>query len=92
MNSMNQQTQQNAAASEELSATAEEMSNQAQHLMVLMSFFVVAQPTAAQQGENRQADHYLFADQSTHKPRAVNSNVRYDRKAAPQPIDNFDTF
>jgi methyl-accepting chemotaxis protein len=41
MTSLNQQTQQNAAASEELAATAEEMSTQAKHLIELMSFFVV---------------------------------------------------
>ena len=39
MSSLNQQTQQNAAASEELAATAEEMSAQAQHLISLMAFF-----------------------------------------------------
>lgn len=41
MTSLNQQTQQNAAASEELAATAEEMSTQARHLIDLMAFFVV---------------------------------------------------
>ncbi|MFN4329065.1 MAG: methyl-accepting chemotaxis protein [Limnobacter sp.] len=39
MMSLNQQTQQNAAASEELAATAEEMSNQAGMLIKAMSFF-----------------------------------------------------
>jgi methyl-accepting chemotaxis protein len=37
--SLNQQTQQNAAASEELAATAEEMSGQASMLNTAMSFF-----------------------------------------------------
>jgi len=39
MVNLNQQTQQNAAASEELAATAEEMSSQAQNLQSLMAFF-----------------------------------------------------
>jgi methyl-accepting chemotaxis protein len=39
MMSLNQQTQQNAAASEELAATAEEMSGQASMLNTAMSFF-----------------------------------------------------
>ena len=39
MMSLNQQTQQNAAASEELAATAEEMSGQASMLNNAMSFF-----------------------------------------------------
>lgn len=43
MNNLNQQTQQNAAASEELAATAEEMTSQAQALQRLMSFFNISQ-------------------------------------------------
>jgi len=42
MGQLNQITQQNASASEELAATAEEMSGQASNLQELMSFFVVA--------------------------------------------------
>lgn len=38
---MNQITQQNAAASEELAATSEEMSGQTEQLQSLMSFFKV---------------------------------------------------
>jgi methyl-accepting chemotaxis protein len=41
MNQMSQITQQNAAASEELAATSEEMSGQARHLQQLMDFFKV---------------------------------------------------
>lgn len=43
MNNLNQQTQQNAAASEELAATAEEMTSQAQALQRLMAFFNISQ-------------------------------------------------
>jgi methyl-accepting chemotaxis protein len=47
---LSQTTQQNAAASEELAATAEEMSSQAQLLQQVMAYFKVAntlrQPTA----------------------------------------------
>jgi len=39
MGTLNQQTQQNAAASEELAATAEEMSGQANNLTGIMAFF-----------------------------------------------------
>ncbi|MCQ8896786.1 methyl-accepting chemotaxis protein [Limnobacter humi] len=39
MTSLNQQTQQNAAASEELAATAEEMNGQANQLLEVMAFF-----------------------------------------------------
>jgi methyl-accepting chemotaxis protein len=41
MNQMNKVTQQNASASEELAATAEEMSAQTSHLQQLMQFFTV---------------------------------------------------
>ena len=41
MNQLNQVTQQNAASSEQLAATSEEMSGQAAQLQELMSFFVV---------------------------------------------------
>ncbi|MCE2680404.1 MAG: methyl-accepting chemotaxis protein [Burkholderiales bacterium] len=92
MNSMNQQTQQNAAASEELSATAEEMSNQARHLMVLMSFFVVGTPAAGQQNEGRNTHHNLFEDAPVPRAKVVNSPAHFERKAAASSIDNFDTF
>jgi methyl-accepting chemotaxis protein len=42
MNQLNQITQQNASASEELAATAEEMNAQAQHLQEVMAFFVTS--------------------------------------------------
>jgi len=45
MGQLNQITQQNASASEELAATAEEMSGQASNLQELMSFFVVGKST-----------------------------------------------
>jgi len=43
MNQLNQITQQNASASEELAATAEEMSSQAENLLQLMAFFNIGQ-------------------------------------------------
>jgi len=42
MSQLSQTTQQNASASEQLAATAEEMSGQAQQLQQLMAFFTVA--------------------------------------------------
>ncbi len=41
MNQMNQITQQNASATEELAATAGEMSGQAEQLQQLMAFFKI---------------------------------------------------
>ena len=52
MNQMSQITQQNAAASEELAATSEEMSGQARHLQQLMDFFKVQ----AESPDNDEAD------------------------------------
>jgi methyl-accepting chemotaxis protein len=46
MGQLNQATQQNASASEELAATAEEMGAQAAQLQELMLFFKVAGTTA----------------------------------------------
>ncbi|MGE5466319.1 MAG: methyl-accepting chemotaxis protein, partial [Ignavibacteria bacterium] len=48
MSQLSQITQQNASASEELAATAEEMSGQATNLQQLMAFFTIA---------GRSADH-----------------------------------
>jgi methyl-accepting chemotaxis protein len=42
MSQLNQITQQNASSSEELAATAEEMSGQAENLQQLVSFFKAA--------------------------------------------------
>lgn len=50
MMSLNQQTQQNAAASEELAATAEEMSGQASMLNNAMSFFDTGEGRSAPRG------------------------------------------
>ncbi len=64
MSQLSQITQQNASSSEELAATAEEMSSQAGNLQQLMSFFDVgaskaasrkAKPVASAAGNNRQA-------------------------------------
>ncbi len=46
MNQMNEITQQNASSSEELAATAEEMTGQAEQLQSLMSFFKIAEDKA----------------------------------------------
>jgi len=51
MVSLNQQTQQNAAASEELAATAEEMSAQARTLQNLMAFFNTGEGSLAAAGQ-----------------------------------------
>ncbi|HEX5786015.1 MAG TPA: chemotaxis protein, partial [Burkholderiaceae bacterium] len=49
MGQLNQITQQNASASEELAATAEEMSSQADNLQQLMAFFNLGHGTKAAQ-------------------------------------------
>jgi methyl-accepting chemotaxis protein len=46
MGQMDQVTQQNASASEELASTAEEMSAQAEQLQQLMSFFTINESPA----------------------------------------------
>jgi methyl-accepting chemotaxis protein len=53
MGHLNQATQQNASASEELAATAEEMGSQAAQLQQVMEFFRVGEAGAA--GSPRQA-------------------------------------
>ncbi len=50
MNLLNQITQQNASSSEELAATAEEMSGQAEQLQQLMGFFTLASNGTSQSG------------------------------------------
>ena len=47
MNQLNQITQQNASSSEELAATAEEMSGQSEQLLQLMGFFTVVEDGAS---------------------------------------------
>jgi methyl-accepting chemotaxis protein len=50
---MNQITQQNASASEQLAATAEEMTSQAEQLMELMGFFNIGQAQTERRSPNR---------------------------------------
>lgn len=81
MTSLNQQTQQNAAASEELAATAEEMSNQARHLIDLMSFFAVNDDSVP--SFNRSArDH-------GHEDRVIKSPMK---KSSLQKVQDFNEF
>ena len=81
MGNLNQQTQQNAAASEELAATAEEMSTQAQHLMELMSFFT----TSA--GEQTKTAH------ASHSKGDSRSSSRQSSKKEPMAsVHDFDEF
>ena len=53
MGQLNQITQQNASASEELAATAEEMSGQANNLQQLMAFFNVGNGQGQSQGQGK---------------------------------------
>ena len=55
MSQLNQITQQNASASEELAATAEEMSGQATQLQSLMAFFKVGGATGSARAEDASA-------------------------------------
>jgi methyl-accepting chemotaxis protein len=48
MGTVDQVTQRNASAAEELSSTAEEMSSQAESLQRLMAFFAVSEQVSAQ--------------------------------------------
>jgi methyl-accepting chemotaxis protein len=77
MVSLNQQTQQNAAASEELAATAEEMSGQASMLNSAMSFFDT--------GESRGAARAMQAER---KP----AGKRAHAHSSADGFDNFDEF
>ena len=52
MTQLNQVTQQNASASEELAATAEEMNGQSQQLIELMKFFKISQAAGTQERAN----------------------------------------
>jgi methyl-accepting chemotaxis protein len=71
MNQLNQITQQNASASEELAATAEEMSGQVERLQQLMAFFKVdtsATPVTQAPGAARTAPKKAaHASQSSQK-------------------------
>jgi methyl-accepting chemotaxis protein len=49
MGQVDQVTQRNASAAEELSSTAEEMSSQAESLQQLMAFFAVSEQVLSQQ-------------------------------------------
>ena len=66
MGSLNQQTQQNAAASEELAATAEEMNSQAQHLISLMSFFNINNEHQAQAPVQKPAEREVRGPNKFH--------------------------
>ena len=93
MTSLNQQTQQNAAASEELAATAEEMSTQARHLLDLMAFFVVKDGAAAQSARNDNHHHQSSGGGgyggSTMSSQRLVSNGGRKQSAA---IDDFSEF
>ena len=73
MNQMNQITQQNASASEELAATAEEMSNQAQQLQQLVAFFKLTDslPAGIKRAQTQNAS-------SKHSSETVSDNNSFD--------------
>ena len=71
MGQLSQTTQQNASSSEELAATAEEMSNQAQQLQELMSMF------KAENGLSRHA--------TARKSSIVSMEVKKAGSARPRP-------
>jgi methyl-accepting chemotaxis protein len=70
MDQLNQLTQQNASASEELAATAEEMSGQAANLQQIMSFFKIAGSGAAKSAPMRAAAPKQVKKGSNGKPGA----------------------
>jgi len=82
MSSLNQQTQQNAAASEELAATAEEMSGQANSLTGVMAFFSTSNNSRS--NSNGRSSH------SAPSGRAAPSRSGGGQKSAG--ADNFDSF
>jgi len=72
MNQMNQITQQNASASEELAATAEEMTSQAEQLRELMGFFNIGRQEANERrGPNRKLTGKKSVKQSSPADNAV---------------------
>ncbi len=93
MTSLNQQTQQNAAASEELAATAEEMSTQARHLLDLMAFFVVKDGVASQSARNDQ-HHHQSSSGGGYGGSTMSSQRQVANAGRKQsvPIDDFSEF
>ncbi|GLR26486.1 methyl-accepting chemotaxis protein [Limnobacter litoralis] len=86
MGNLNQQTQHNAAASEELAATAEEMNAQSQKLLEMMAFFTV------NEGERKSAN-----GSARPAARTVTNSVQprpaaQKPKSAPAMVDKFDEF
>jgi len=85
MMNLNQQTQQNAAASEELAATAEEMSAQAQTLQRMMAFFDT--------GERQHAQVNKMATQVKKMGIQPNrSNATRSAQTSSHGADDFDDF
>ena len=86
MGQLGQSTQHNAAASEELAATAEQMSGQAAQLQQMMSFF----KDGYSQGESHFDSHYaqLMPAQPRSLPSQSQSRLRSERPA-PQRAMSF---
>ncbi|OAI21651.1 hypothetical protein A1355_23130 [Methylomonas koyamae] len=78
MNQMNQITQQNAAASEELASTAEEMTGQAEQLQGLMSFFKISGATGNTGGGQRRTAHSTTQAKIKHAPTNPNDPTHLD--------------
>ncbi|HEY1058544.1 MAG TPA: methyl-accepting chemotaxis protein [Limnobacter sp.] len=79
MGNLNQQTQHNAAASEELAATAEEMNAQARALLDMMAFFTV--------GQERGISEFVMGGSSSAKSASSSRKVH-----ASAGMDQFDDF
>lgn len=80
MGSLNQQTQQNAAASEELAATAEEMNGQASQLINSMSFF------------NTNNSNSRSMSSNNHRPAKQSGHTVSKSKPAGDDFNDFDEF
>jgi methyl-accepting chemotaxis protein len=77
MGTVDQVTQRNASAAEELSSTAEEMSSQAESLQQLMAFFALSDQVSAQ--------HRFQASHPTHAPALAHAGAVARAPARPVP-------
>lgn len=92
MTMMDQVTQRNASAAEELASTAEEMSAQAEALSQLMSFFRSADDVRAARGhEAHHGGHSATASMAARVAPPVSMSLKAS-PAHPQPDDEFKPF
>jgi methyl-accepting chemotaxis protein len=85
MSQVDQVTQRNASAAEELSGTAEEMSAQADNLNQLMSFFQAEEVVYSYRQHKPAASHTSHSASQTSKPAASTFRGKANGHAAPTP-------